>query len=220
MRVGKFGVFLLGIVLIVGLAGFANALPFNEADLVVDFRDDTVWGGAVSNPIFRAEGILIRAGSGNEFSQDPHGLGIISSSGDNPDLDNIGGNEVLVVADNGLSDGDEQTIGGIWFYGLNKDERAIARWREDGGSLTPNVGVFGDGDDTGHYFLDIDDILVTGNAAIVIQMAGSFAGDTRVVGFTGAAAAVPEPATMLLLVTGLVGIAGLGRKQILKIKKK
>ena len=59
--------------------------------------------------------------------------------------------------------------------------------------------------------LDVSDFLVQSSPEVVIKWTGGGLDD-----ISDFASAVPEPATLLLFGVGLVGLAGVGRKRLLK----
>lgn len=107
----------------------------------------------------------------------------------------------------------DNTIENIAFtysaYQINSED-----WANMDIFLPWQTGAYGKNPSDIHYALEIN---LTGNAELVNS--GSLIHATLKCGndlVTGKAAPVPEPATMLLLGAGLVGLAGFGRKRLLK----
>jgi hypothetical protein len=112
---------------------------------------------------------------------------------------------------------------GVWITDLFKadDGGADGEWGQVDLTLFDNstvsfdfTGEFPLGIENGELFKSFGDNLNVLSAVFSIPQGQSNGDEFSVAGF--AAAPVPEPATLLLFGTGLIGLAGLGRKRLIK----
>jgi hypothetical protein len=187
----KFLVFLAAISLVFGVVGTASAVPFEYSDWYVDLE-------------------LIENGESLTWQHN------INDGGFNPATDTIS----TVTIDLGLSDDlcpllDPLDIEwGGWRLGFIAGNFETAELFADGinydvgeidfGAYTINLAAWLQLQDTG-----LLDVTLTGTG-------GDFYFGFSHLEATGDTAPVPEPATMLLLGSGLIGLVGLGRKKFFK----
>ncbi|MBN1828728.1 MAG: PEP-CTERM sorting domain-containing protein [Deltaproteobacteria bacterium] len=173
-------------------------------DLALDFRT-TAWTGAYNNPFWTVGDVTATALPQGSllFQANDDGLGILGGEPDEVDHEE----QLSVVINLGMS------LSGVWITDLFT--------RSDGAD--PVNGEYGsvliNGLDT-YYFMGInsdqgngDQYVSFGGAKLVTSALFQIEGGTNnndfsVAGFTR----VPEPATMMLLGLGMLGLAGVWRK--------
>ncbi len=199
-------------ILLFGFAGFAGAIPM-IGDLAVDFRTDD-WQGSANahgSASFSFDGVtaIASGGDGTLFANDSaDGLGILGGELDEIDMD-----EALLI-----DFGTGRFLTGVWITDLfpeGQGEFGAMQFSYDGNSTSPVIEFNGHNtiEPNGAQYIDFG-----GSFNINLIIFGHTIADPEsefsVAGFT--AAAVPESATMLLLGVGLVGIASVGRKKMIK----
>ncbi len=194
------------------LAGTAFAIP-SSVNWAVDFRDAKAWEAAKGKTSHEGvDGITASAlpGGNKLYWDNTDGLGILGG-----EPDEIDSTEQLQI---GFEDGIYTT--GIWITDLFTDP--------DGGSDGENgqvtltfldgadqifdfSGLFKPGQGNGELFVDFHGVYNIKSALFSVPGGPNSKGDEfSVAGFT--AAPVPEPATLLMFGTGLLGLAGIRRK--------
>jgi len=239
MNMGKWSIFLISTAFLFGFIGTAGATPMEIPNsLDIDFRDD-MWEPASWNSV-RVENLVgdvnvrAAAGSGNLIKKGPlwfawvndklrwsegNGLGMYGYSSDKYSNDKVNGSERFrmyfsekVIADK------------LWLTGYNSvsqsdlllETKFEIEFGQDGGDIpgfnwTEKITVVDDS-----AYIDLTGLIFDG---IDIGLNGHGI-EFWVAGFDGfSAVPTPEPATMLLLGTGLLGLAGFGRKKMLKKDK-
>ena len=194
-------------------SSIATAIPL-VGDLAIDFRTDA-WQGtddAHGQHSFTVGNVTATAISGDNllFANDSaDGLGVQGG-----EYDEINSGESLKID---IAEG--AYISGVWITDLFDSPDGVDG-EEGRVTLTTTVGdmsfdFYGNLADqaNGEYYVDF------GGSFFVSKALFGTIGETSnnefsVAGFS--AAPVPEPATLLLLGTGLLGIAGLSRKKLLK----
>ena len=179
----NFLVFLCSVFLVFGILGSAEAIPYLDVD---GDHDGSVWMGEVTNP---------------------SETWVFDLVNDTLDIGNIGVNDIVDTAFTGITiDLAGPDLGDRWleFADLSFDGTPILNNIEvDNGVYTFNVLAYFETD----YILSVTIDDVHHSAGLV--PANFLVDEIRVYGqYT-----VPEPATMLLLGCGLIGLAGLGRKK-------
>lgn len=217
------------IIFVFGLAGNAMAIPMDE-NWAVDFRS-AAWSGANNQDSFTVDGVTADAlPNDDEFidyklSQDStDGLGVKWNGKwfRDGDPDEIEGPESLKISsDSGFK------ANGLWVTdlfgpkdGSDPDNGEVGKISINGG--TSEFTFFGKDSVNGDYWVDFGASITIYNALAQAEgyLTTTFWGceyttfknnEFSVAGFT--AAPVPEPATMLLFGTGLVGLAGVARRK-------
>ena len=224
----KFSVFLCTFLLFLGVTGAANAIPFN---LSIDFRS-TDWAPAngmtsytVSYPGFDVTATSNGTEANALYQDSIDGLGIMLDEGD--EIDDF---ERLRVEFSTA-----QTLNGVWITDLfaypdgndPSGEMGLVKLFDDGQALLGAFPFIGNDADqaNGELYVDfggVADVLwanffvVNSGDTNFKSVGGSCDNEFSVAGFTQP---VPEPATMLLLGSGLLGLAGAGRKKFFKKNK-
>ena len=214
----KFTVFLCTMSLVFGVAVAASATTI-PADLAIDFRTSD-WNDANYKVSFTVGNVTARSydvhdtGWHAQLYQDgDDGLGVRGGEGDE-----IDSHEILWVH---IKDG--MMLNGVWITDLFDDpdggdtgEKGQMLFSDLGGSFyffqfEGNAAH----QDNGEIWVDFGDEFLVSDAVFGSKPWPGYDGNEfSVAGFT--AAAVPEPATMLLLGAGLIGLAGLGSRKFLK----
>ncbi len=194
------------------LAGTAFAIP-SSVNWAVDFRDAEDWAAAKYKTSYEGvDGITASALPGGKklYWDDTDGLGILGGEQDEIDLieqlqigfeDGIYANGIWITdlfdAPDGGSDGEN---GQVTLTILDGDDQ-----------IFDFSGLFKPGQGNGEFFVDFHGIYNIKSALFSVPGGDNSAGNEfSVAGFT--AAPVPEPATLLMFGTGLLGLAGIRRK--------
>lgn len=213
MKFGKkllLSLFLLLPVTVV-LTSTAIAIPL-VGDLAIDFRTDD-WQGSDSahnQHSYTVDGVTAIANPGLLFANDSaDGLGVQGG-----EYDEINYGERLEIYFTGGA-----YLSGIWITdlfdspdGVDGEEGLVTLSTDLGGVAINFYGNLAD-QANGEYYIDFGTLFYT-SSAIFEPIGETFNNEFSVAGFTGAP--VPEPATLLLLGTGLVGFAGFSRKKLLR----
>jgi hypothetical protein len=193
----KFSVFLCAIVLVLVIVGMAGAIPIDfdlsGANSSVELSNVSTWGwtsvtaGIVDT--LETETFTLNDGESatfDFFEVTVEGLGFGTA-----DV------TATLALDEPLSSGSGDGSGG-WFTFFGKFNAGFLNW-----DTQPETVILDNGD---YFDIIFHDILDWGpNNSKIVQAT-----------ITAHGAPVPEPATMLLLGTGLVGLAGIGRKKFFK----
>jgi hypothetical protein len=209
-------VFLLGSIF---LSGNASALtmpgPIPPGPLDIDFRL-TDWLDANGEHSWTVGNVEATALWDKFLYQDTNdGLGIMGG-----EPDEINYREKLKI-NLGLGEDEGIYVSGVWITDLfaapdgidGEEGRVKLKVIEDGGGTSYQYFDFLGGNahqDNGEIFVDFDTTYLVDKAYFYI-IGETCDNEFSVAGFTSP---VPEPATMLLLGSGLIGLIGAGRKKI------
>ena len=214
----KFTMFLCTMSLVFGVAGAASATIIPD-DLAIDFRT-SAWALAhgeseytVGKVTAGAYDVAIPEYWNAALHQDGvDGLGVL---GEEPDeIDSFESMYVLIE--------DGMMLNGVWITDLfaapdGGETGEIGEIYFHEGASVYSFQFYGNDADQGNGEIWVDfrgEFLVSDALFVTYPWPDYDDNEFSVAGFT--AAAVPEPATMLLLGAGLIGLAGLGRKRFVK----
>ena len=217
----KFLVFLCAMSLVFGVAVAASATIIPD-DLAIDFRSPE-WAWAKGESNHTVGNVTVSAydvhdpGWYAELYQDEvDGLGVLGGEDDEIDRYEF----IWVHIDGGM------LLTGVWITDLFAAPDGYQKNGESGqvafiaqGVSPQYIPFYGieppDQGFNGEIWVDFGDEFLVSDAVFGSKPWPGYDGNEfSVAGFT--AAAVPEPATMLLLGAGLIGLAGLGRKRFVK----
>ena len=214
----KFLVFLCAMSLVFGVAVSASATIIPD-DLAIDFRS-AEWKGANGWSVYTVGNVTVRAYDADNlgwnaklYQDEVDGLGVLGGEDDEMDRYEFiwvhikGGMMLNGVCITDLFDAPD---------GGDTGEKGQMLFSALGGSVHFSQFYGSDANqDNGEIWIDFGDEFLVSDAVFgTYPWPGYDGNEFSVAGFT--AAAVPEPATMLLLGAGLIGLAGLGRKRLLK----
>ena len=210
-------VVLLSVAILFGEAASATIISTN---LAIDFRSAD-WAGAYGQSEYTVGNVTARPYDADNssswyaqlYQDNIDGLGVLGGEPDEIDSHEI----MWVHIECGMM------LNGVWITDLfaapdggNTGEEGEIHFLDTGGSLH-TFHFYGNEADQGNGEIRVDfggDFLVSDAWFVTYPWPDYKDNDFSVAGFTGTP--VPEPATMLLLGVGLIGIAGFGRKKLLK----
>jgi hypothetical protein len=194
------------------LSGAVSALPI-PAQLDIDFRDDA-WDDANYNHAWTVVDVQAIALWDRLLYQDPtDGLGIRGG-----EQDEINYREKLIV-NLGLAPDQGIYVSGVWITDLFEEpdgvdgEEGRVKLKLVGGQLMYFDFSGNDADqENGEILVDFEGTYLVDKAFFYI-IGEHCNNEFSVAGFNSP---VPEPATMLLVGSGLIGLAGVGRRKFFK----
>ncbi|MBW2339522.1 MAG: PEP-CTERM sorting domain-containing protein [Deltaproteobacteria bacterium] len=203
---------------VASLFGGAASATIISDSLVIDFRTSD-WAGANGRSVYTVGDVTVSAYDVHDpgwhaklYQDEVDGLGVLGGQDDEIDR-----HEFIWVHIKG-----EMMINGVWITDLfdapdgGDGEKGQMLFSDLGGSFYFFQFYGNDADQgNGEIWVDFGDEFLVSDAVFGSKPWPGYDGNEfSVAGFT--AAAVPEPATMLLLGAGLIGLAGVGRRKFVK----